>query len=448
MALTGLDIYKLLPQTNCGDCGVPTCLAFAMKVAAKQAPLDECPHVSAESQQQMGAASAPPQKLVTVGSGEGALKIGQETVMFRHDERFHHQCGIAVLVNDTDDLAARAERIKALSFERMGQIMDVDTVALRCASGDGEKLKAAARQLHAELSLPLVLVADAADLLAPAAEAMAEQRPLLWERGGPSDELIRLAADAKPRLPIVVEGDLEKCDADTQKAREAGVEEMVLYPGQLSPHDTLQFLTMSRRAALKRTHRPLGYPVLVYASSQEPVQLALEASQYVLKYAGIVVMDLDDPAYVLPVLVSRQSIYIDPQVPVQVEAKVHEVNNPTETSPLIVTTNFSLTYYSVLGEVEASRVPARILTVDTKGTSVLTAWAADEFGPEQIKAAVEKSGVFNELGENYRRPIIPGLVAVISGELSEELGTEVIVGPKEASGLGRFLNSEWPALVG
>jgi acetyl-CoA decarbonylase/synthase complex subunit gamma len=446
MALTGLDVYKLLPRTNCGDCKVPTCLAFAMKVAAKQAALGDCPHVSAESLEQLGAASQPPQKLVTIGPGESALKIGNETVMFRHDERFQHPCGVALLVNDSDDLDAKADRLRALSLERMGQIIDVDVVALTCASGDAETLKSAALRLSEALSLPLVLIADSAAQLEPAANALASARPLLWERNGPSDALISLAVGAK--LPIVVEGSLEKCDADAQKARAAGVDEMVLCPGQVGVGEALQFLTQTRRAALKRTYRPFGYPVLVRAWSEDPVQQSLEACQYVDKYAGIVVLSVDSPEYVLPVLVSRQDIYIDPQVPVQVEAKVHEVNNPTESSPLIVTTNFSLTYYSVLSEVEASRVPSRILTVDTKGTSVLTAWAADEFGPQQIKQAIEKSGVFDQLGENHRRPVIPGLVAVISGELSEELGQPVIVGPKEASGLSRFLHNEWPKLVG
>ncbi len=446
MALTGLDIYKLLPKTNCSDCGVPTCLAFAMKVAAKQSALDECPHITDESKEEAGAASAPPQKLVTIGAGDWALKIGNETVLYRHDERFQNPCGVAVLVDDTGDLGAAAEKVKALSFERMGQIIDVDVVALNCASGDGAKLQAAAEKLNADLSLPLVLIADSADKLQPAAEALKESKPLLWEREGPSEALIALAAGAK--LPIVIEGDLEKCDAATQQAKDAGVEEMVLSPGDVGPLEALQFLTQTRRAALKRNHRPLGYPVIVRICADDPVQQSLEGCQAVNKYAGIVVLSVDSPEYVLPVLVTRQSIYIDPQVPVQVEAKIHEINGPDETSPLIVTTNFSLTYYSVLGEVEASRVPARILTVDTKGTSVLTAWAADEFGAEQVKDAIVKSGVFDQLGENYRKPILPGLVAVISGELQEELGSEVIVGPKEASGLSRFLTSEWPQLVG
>ncbi len=446
MALTGLDIYQLLPQTNCGDCGVPTCLAFAMKVASKQASLEECPHVSDESQEALGEASAPPQKLVKIGTGDNALQIGNETVMFRHDEKFHNPCGIAILVRDTDDAAEKAERVKALSFERIGQLIDVDVVAVECDSGDADKLKTAATGLNDALGLPLVLIAGEAAQLEPAARALQDARPLLWERGGPSDELIELAADSG--LPLVVEGELEKCDADTQKAKDAGVEEMVLCPGEVSPREALEFLTITRRAAVDQTYRPLGFPSIVRAWGDDPAQKSLEACHYVLKYAGIVVLDTDRPEYVLPVLVSRQSIYIDPQRPVQVEAKVYEVNEPGPESPLVITTNFSLSYYSVLSEVESSRVPARILAVDTQGTSVLTAWAADEFGPEQIKDAIEKSGVFNELGDGYCKPVIPGLVAVISGELSEEIGQEVIVGPKEASGLPRFLKNEWPDLVG
>jgi len=445
MALTGLDIYKQLPRTNCGDCGVPTCLAFAMKVAAKQAAVDECPHVTDEAKAALGAASAPPQKLVTIGPEAAALKIGNETVMFRHDERFHHQPGLAVAVADTDDLEARAARIAALSFERIGEVLAVDTLALECRSGDGDKLKEAALLLKDKLGLPTVLVAEEAAQLAPAAVALADFRPLLWERGGPSDALIATAVEHG--LPVVVEGDLEKCDADTQKASEAGVEEIVLCPGDVPPRDALRFLTQSRRAALKSTHRPLGYPVLVRCCSEDPFQQALEAVQHICKYAGIVVMDIDSPEHVLPVLVTRQSIYVDPQTPVQVEAKIYEINEPGKRSPLLITTNFSLSYYSVFGEVEASRVPARILAVDTKGTSVLTAWAADEFGPEQIKLALDKSRVLDELEEGYRTPVIPGLVAAISGSLEEEIGQKVLVGPREASAIPRYLRSEWPKLV-
>jgi len=446
MALKGLDIFKLLPKTNCGDCGVPTCLAFALKVAAKQAALEECPHVSEQAKAELGAASQPPQKLVKIGSGETDLEIGNETVMFRHDEKFHHKPGIAVLVDDTDELQQKADRIKALAFERVGEIIAVNMVALNCASGDGGKFKDAAAGLSDALGLPLVLIARNAGQLADAAKALSNARPLLWERGGPSDELIQLAAETK--LPIVVEGNLEKCDADVQKAKAAGIAEMVLCPGEVDPAQALEFLTLTRRAALRAHYRPLGFPVLVRAWAENPAQQSLEACGYVCKYAGIVVLSVDSPEYVLPILTMRQDIYVDPQKPVQVESKLYEVGEPDDKSPLLVTTNFSLTFYSVLSEVEASRVPARVLAVDTEGTSVLTAWAADKFGPEQIKKTMQATGALEKLAEAYRRPVIPGLVAVISGELEEELGCSVIVGPKEAGGIPSFLKNEWRNLVG
>ncbi|MBS3763284.1 MAG: acetyl-CoA decarbonylase/synthase complex subunit gamma, partial [Planctomycetes bacterium] len=431
MALTGLDIYKLLPQTDCGDCGVPTCLAFAMKVANKQASIEECPHVSDDALQELGAASAPPQKLVTVGVGPTKLEIGNETVMFRHDERFQKQCGVSVVVKDTDDIDAKAEHIDSLKFERVGEVIAVNVVTLECESGEGGSFQEAAQKLDDTLGLPLVLVADSADLLAGAAEALSDSRPLLWEREGPSDQLIEMAADSG--LPIVVEGDIETCDEKSQKAMDAGVDELVLCPGKVDAGEALEFATKTRRAALDKTYRPLGFPVLLRAWNEDPNMASLEATHYVSKYAGIVVVEPDSPEYVMPVVTMRQSVYIDPQVPVQVEQTLREANEPDSQSPLLITTNFSLTYYSVLSEVEASRVGTYILPVDTEGTSVLTAWAADKFGPEQIKAALEASGAFDKLDEDRCQPVIPGLVAVISGELEEEIGQDVIVGPKEAT---------------
>jgi acetyl-CoA decarbonylase/synthase complex subunit gamma len=441
-----MDIYKLLPQTNCGDCGVPTCLAFAMQVASKQTSVEECPHVSDEALAELGAASQPPQKLVTIGPADNQIEIGNETVMFRHVEKFHRPPGVAVTVRDTEEVAQKAEKIKALQFEHMGKPITVDTVAAVCDSGDANSFKEAVTSLSETLGYPMVLIADSADALTAAAQAIVDDTPLLWERQGPSDALIEFAADND--LPVVVEGDLETCDEKSQKARDAGVEEMVLCPGDASPAQSLEFLTISRRAALRKTYRPLGYPVLIRSSAEDPMRQSLEASHAVLKYAGIVVVDIDSPEYVMPVLIARQSIYIDPQVPVQVEEEIHEVNEPGPEAPLLVTTNFALTFYSVLSEVEASHVPARIMPVDTEGTSVLTAWAAGKFGGEKIANALKSSGAMDDIAEGYGRPIIPGLVAVISGELEEELGESVIVGPREASGIPAFLNEQWEDLFG
>ncbi len=220
-----------------------------------------------------------------------------------------------------------------------------------------------------------------------------------------------------------------------------GVKNVLISPGDARPSQALAFLTQTRRAALNKKFRPLGCPVLAIACGDDKDAAALDACAYVCKYAAVVISDAWQPYQLLPILTTRQNIYTDPQKPVQVEAKLYEIGDIADTSPLLVTTNFSLSYYAVESEVEASRIPCRILAVDTEGTSVLTSWAADKFNPKTITAALKASGVKEKM--NRRRLIIPGLVAVMSASLADESGWEVLVGPKEASGIGPFLKTEW-----
>jgi len=443
MALSGLEIYKHLPKTNCKDCGSPTCLAFAMKVAAKQIALDECPHLSDDAQGALGEASAPPQRLVTIGAGDAAREIGQETVLFRHEETFYHPTVVAVSVSDSLDAAAIAERcaaIKALAFERVGTTISVDAVAVENTSGDPATFAAAAAEVAKHLDCAALLVSASADAVkgvCTGSGPYAGKKPLIC--GADASNLDAMAAAAKEAgCPFcITEPDLEKLAGLTDQAKAAGVEDVVISPGPLPFAKTLDFLTRTRRAALKKTFRPLGFPVLVAARNEDARQATIEAAACLAKYAGVVVIDTVDPAHVVALLTTRQNIYTDPQKPVQVEPKVYEINDPGPEAPLLVTTNFSLSYYSVEGEVDASRVPARILAVDTEGTSVLTAWAADKFNPITIAEALKTSGVEETMTK--KTCVIPGYVAVITAGVKEESGWEVLVGPKEASGIGPFL---------
>jgi len=441
MALTGLDIYKNLPKTNCKDCGVPTCLAFAMKVAAKQIALDECPHLNDEARAALGEASAPPQRLVAIGSGDAAREIGQETVLFRHEETFYHPTVVAVSVSDSLDAAAIAERcaaIKALSFERVGTIISVDAVAIENTSGDPATFAAAAAEVAKHLDCAALLVSTSADAVKTACTGpYAGKRPLIC--GADASNLDAMAAVAKEAdCPLcITDADLEKLAELTEQAKAAGVEDLVISPGVQPFARELDFLTRTRRAALKKTFRPLGFPVLVTARNDDARQATVEAAACLAKYAGVVIIDTVDPAHVVALLTTRQNIYTDPQKPVQVEPKVYEINDPGPDAPLPVTTNFSLPYYSVEGEVDASRVPARILAFDTEGTSVLTAWAADKFNPITIAEALKTSGLEQTMSQ--KACIIPGYVAVITAGIKEESGWDVLVGPKEASGIGPFL---------
>lgn len=443
MALSGLEIYKHLPKTNCRDCGFPTCLAFAMKMAAKQVALEKCPHVSDEAKAALESASRPPIQLVTIGADSQEIKVGNETQLFRHEERFHRPTAVAVRVSDTLDeaaLAARAEKIGRLAFERVGTRIKVNLVAVDNESGQADRFEKAARLAADKAGLAGVLISSKAENLKRAAAALAGQRPLLYISDPAEAEAAAAVAKAE-KCPLAIRADgLEALAALAAKIAGLGVEELVLDPGTRGLKATLQEQTRIRRLALKN-FRPLGYPTIAFATNADPYLQVVEASTYIAKYAAVVVIDAVEPWQVLPILTTRQDIFIDPQKPVAVEPKLYEVGEVTPQSPVLVTTNFSLTYYSVEGEVEASRVPAYIISVDTEGTSVLTAWASDKFNAERIAAAMKKCNI--EQKASHRKLLIPGLVAVLSAGIEDESGWSVLIGPKEAAGIPSYLKNQW-----
>ncbi len=445
MALTGLEIYKQLPKTNCKDCGFPTCLAFAMKMAAGQVPLEKCPHVTAEAKAALESASRPPVQLVEIGTGPGQIKVGNETQLFRHEEKFHRPTAIAVRISDTLDdgaLAARAEQIAGLQFERVGQQVRVNLVAVENESGDPGQLEKAVKLAAEKTGLPCLVIAAKASHLERAATALDGARPLLYI-SDPAQALDAAAVAKANNCPLGVRAEnLDALAELTGKIESAGVEQIVVDPGTRGLKATLEALTVIRRLALKN-FRPFGYPALAFTASSDPYMQMVEACTYVAKYAAVVVTDAVEKWQLLPVLATRQDIYTDPQKPVAVEPKLYEVGEPDDKAPVLVTTNFSLSYYSVEGEVESSRVPAYILSVDTEGTSVLTAWASDKFNPETITKALKKSGL--EQRVSHRKLVIPGLVAVLTGGIEDESGWNVQIGPKEASGIPNFLKTQWQA---
>ena len=446
MALTGLDIFKKLPKENCKECGLPTCLAFAMKVAAGQMGLDECPRLSDEARAELGEASSPPQRLVKIGPDPEAIQIGQETVLFRHDEKFHHPPAVALTLSDALGPAALTEAcaaFKELQFTRVGETIHPDMIALMNDSESPDKFQAAAEAVAGELRAPMVLTGASAEALsAAAAGPLSGARPVLYCTSGPgADELAALAEQGK--APICVAGCIDAVAETVEALGQKGVKHVLISPGPVSTAETLAFLTQTRRAALTKKFRPLGCPVLVVARGEDKPAAALDACTYVAKYAGIVVTDAWEPHLLVPILTTRQNIYTDPQKPVQVEPRLYEIGEVTADSPLLVTTNFSLSYYSVEAEVEASRMPCRILAVDTEGTSVLTAWAADKFNAETITAALKASGAQEKV--EHHKIVIPGHVAVLAASVADESGWKVLVGPKEATGIGPYLKSDWKA---
>jgi len=443
MALSGLEIFKLLPKTNCKECGKPTCLAFAMQLAQKKAKLEDCPYVSDEAKEKLAAASAPPMQLVKFGSAGNEVQVGQETVMFRHEEKFHNPTVLAVTVSDKlsgEGLEKRIEKINNLEFERVGQKIKVSAIALVNESGSVESFATAAKSVKEGSQLAMILCSDSTDAVEAAVSKTADKVPLIASANeDTAEKMAKIAKDNN--CPLVVKApSIEVLAQLSEKIKAQGVENLVLTLEDNNLRDRLYNFTRMRTLSLKKVFRPLGYPTISFLHRDESEQLASAAS-LICKYSSIVVVDAAEPEAILPLLTVVMNIFTDPQKPVQVEPKLYEVGEPDENSPLLFTTNFSLTYYTVESDVESSRVPSHILAVDTEGTSVLTAYSGDKLNEKVVVDAMKKSNV--EDCVKHRKLIIPGYVAVMSGKLEETTGWEIMVGPRESSTIPKYLKEMW-----
>jgi acetyl-CoA decarbonylase/synthase, CODH/ACS complex subunit gamma len=444
MGLTGIQIFKLLPKTNCKECGVPTCLAFAMNLAAGKAELASCPYVSEEAKALLSEASAPPIRPLAIGSGENIVKIGGETVLFRHEKTFVNKPGLAVLISDTmpeAEVSARLQRFKELKYERVGLTLRPEMIAVKNESGDPAKFEALIKKVKAETDAALILISEKVEALSAGVKACADRVPLIYAASnGNSDALAALAKENK--CPLAVKADnLESLAGLSDKLTAAGIKDLVLDPGSRSLRRAFEDQIFIRRAALTQKNRSLGFPTITFPCemTKDPMKEALIAATFVSKYAGIVVLSDFQGESLFPLLVERLNIYTDPQRPMMMQQGIYPLSNPTEDSPVLITTNFSLTYFIVSGEVESSRVPTWLLVMDTEGLSVLTAWAAGKFVGDAIGAFIKKSGITEKV--KHRRVVIPGAVAAVSGDLEEELGQgwEVKIGPREAAHIPAFL---------
>ena len=431
MALSGIQIYKLLPQTNCKECGFPTCLAFAMKLASKQVELGACPYVSEESKKQLAESAAPPIRLITLKANGTEMKAGNEVCMFRHEKTFYNKPGLFIRVKASDpDLTQKVAQADAYKVNYVGMDFSIDGFAVIADSDLGAAIKA----IRTVTKRPLILMGDPASLQS-GLQACGGETPLLYAADASNaDAMADLAKNHKAAL--VVKADSLDALADlTQKVQAKGVDDIVLDPVTTTLGTALTRNTQLRRLALKNV-RALGYPIIAFPCDAKDEGIA--AAQAIAKYAGFVVLSEFKPELLYPLLVLRENIYTDPQKPIQVQPGIYEINSPKPESPVLVTTNFSITYFAVANEVEGSGLPAWLVVTDAEGMSVLTAWAAGKFDAERIAKAIKGFDVASKV--NKQRIVIPGHVAVLSGELEEELpGWEIRVGPREAVDLPAFM---------
>ena len=454
MPLSGIQIYKLLPQTNCKECGFPTCLAFAMKLAAKQVELSACPYVSETSKAQLAESAAPPVRLVTLRSSSQEFSTGNEVVLFRHEKTFYRRPGLFIRVRDDEAPAALKTKVaqaEAYAVAYVGIDLTIDGFAIEAASGDPAAFSAAVKAVRELSRRPFILISRdpavmAAGLAVLSTGGQTGERPLLDGADESNWEAMANLAKQHQASLVVSSSNLDALAGLTEKIKSKGVEDLVLNPSEPGLSASLANNTLIRRLAIKKNFRSLGYPIIAYtgsgkgAQAADPLREAILAAQGIAKYAGIIVLDSFQPEVIYPLLVLRQNIYTDPQKPIQVTPGLYDINSPGPESPVLVTTNFSITYFSVANEVEGSGAKAWLLVIDAEGMSVLTAWAAGKFDADRIAKAIKQFNVDDKVSR--KRIVLPGHVAVLSGEVEEALpGWEIRVGPREAVDVPAFMKN-------
>ncbi len=444
MGLTGIQIFKLLPGTNCKECGVPTCLAFAMNLASGKAELDACPYVSEEAREELSEASAPPIRPVVVGKGVRKATTGGETVLYRHEKTFYSPTVFAATV-DADikkgDLEKKLTTWNAFQYERVGLNLRPEMIGVK-DTGDKKKFANTAKTIADTSEFNVILMTEDTDTMKEGVKACGAKRPLMYAATEATiGDMGNIALEND--LPIAVKADsVEGLIPLTDQLTEMGVKDIVIDPGSREIKQALEDQVAIRRAALKDGNRSLGFPTIALPcemASNVDVE-ALIAGMFVAKYGGIVALSEYAPEVIFPLLLERLNIYTDPQRPMTVKEGIYEIGNPDENSPVLVTTNFALTYFIVSGEVESSRVPAWLLIKDSEGLSVMTAWAAGKFAGDDVGIFVKKSGITDKV--KHQEIIIPGYAAAIAGDMEEELpGWNITIGPRDAAHIPGFLKS-------
>ena len=442
MPLTGLQIFKLLPNTNCKKCGYPTCLTFAMKLAAGKEALEKCPDASPEAKAALGAASAPPIRGVTIGRGERAITVGEETVFFRHEKTFVRRPGLFQIFDPAGLTAAerdaKLDHWRAIRIERAGETFQVDGIAV---VETAESVAAAVAA--SDRGFPVAILAATLPGATAIAERIKEHRPLLVPPAGANLEGYAALA-ARLGIPLVVGApDLASLADAARDAARAGVADILLEPPGADPRSLHHSLSAIRRGALDRIHPGLGHPVFLRVGAGEIEKAVLG----ITKFASLVALADCGGETWLPLWTLRQNIYTDPQKPLQMDPGLYAIGEPNDRSPLLVTSNFSLTYFIVSTEAEASGIACHLAVVDAEGLSVLTAWSAGKFSGDRVAKALREMKAAERV--SHHTVIIPGYVPVISGELEDALGDgwHVLVGPQEASDIAPFFRDVWGPLA-
>ena len=438
MAVKGLDIFKLSPKKNCKECGVPTCMAFCMKVAQGALPIEKCPYMSDEAIALLSEATAPPMKAIEVGG----MKLGGETVMMRHEKTFVNRNRFAVsLCTCMDDAAvdAKIAEMKAVDYERIGEREYVEFLLVHDA-GDGARLAELCKKAAAT-ERAVIIDTESVDNAKLALAAIGDTKPLL--NGANKDNYEAMNAIAvEAGVVLGVKGaDLAELHDTVAALEKLDNKNLVIDVTGATVKETFANAVLVRRTALKDGDRTFGYPSIVNLAKLCRGDVHMEtalAAVFTMKYGSIVAMETMRYAEALPLYGLRQNVFTDPQKPMKVEPGIYPINGATPDDPCALTVDFALTYFLVSGELERSKVPVNLLITDASGMSVLTAWAAGKFSSGSIKKFFDEYDVAGKI--NNRTLIIPGKAAVMKGDIQDKLPDwNVVVGTREAVELVKYL---------
>jgi acetyl-CoA decarbonylase/synthase complex subunit gamma len=460
--LSPIDVYTLLPKTNCKECGEDNCMAFATKVVNREVSIDQCPPLLTKKFEKnylkLKEMLKPAVKEVTVGADDSAIKVGGKLVMYRHEFTYFNPTAIAIDVTDEmsdEELSERIKKVQDFSYIYIGNDLKLQMIAIRSTSNDPEKFKAVVKKAAEQTNLPIILCSNDSATMEGGLMAIPKARPLIYAATKDNwTEMAELALMYKCPLAVSAPNDLDLLRSLVKTLNEYGIEDLVLDPGTFTSAglgDTINNFTMLRRAACEMGDELVGYPLIgtPITAWTEPANSptlnawkeAQVASMLITRFADILIMHGTEGWALLPLTVLRQNIYTDPRKPVAVKPGLRIIGTPDENSPVLMTSNFALTYYTVEQDVESTGKAAYLIVVDSEGTAIDSGVAGRKLTAETVADAIKESKVEEKV--KHRKLIIPGKAARISGEIEELSNWQVLVGPQDSSGIPKFLKEKW-----
>lgn len=461
--LSPIDVYKLLPKTNCKECGLENCMAFATKLVNREINLEQCkPLLKKEHEKaykQLKEMLKPPVKEVLVGEGDKAVKLGGKLVMYRHEFTYNNPTAIAIDVTDEmpeTEILDRVKKTEGFSYEYIGYTLKLDMIAVRSMSNDPEKFKVTVKKVSENTKLPLILCSLNPNVLEAGLMAAPNSKPLLYAATMDNwKDVAELALMYHCPVVVSAPNDLSLLVSLSKTLLAYGVEDLVLDPGTFPDDglaDTINNFTMLRRAATKGGEELAGFPLLGIPmaawigkgeAAQEIVKWreAYLAGMLITRFADVLILHGNDGWSLLPNAVLRQNIYTDPRKPVAVEPGLKVFGTPDENSPVFFTTNFALTYYTVASDIESSKMNAYVVVVDTEGSAVDSGVAGRKLTADKVAEALKDSGLESKV--KHKTVIIPGKASRISGEIEEASGWKVRVGPRDSSEIPKYIIDKW-----